>query len=224
MSQPSPQGQTMCSSSWLLSMWGPANSLPRKIFGLFLTGALNANTYTYSVGEEWSHAPGQSRQWTNVTAQKHPVKFIFIFGPSSPVSLSRVAIQAVTHAKTQNFHTCRLALNRIRHPNGSNACPRGATICTVLPGYPTATTCQPQLCWGQLALTLLPCSWLPNRRGPLPPRWWNVAFAVDVSHLLTEPHLGEQHRVVQSKCSLTWRRDSALETVYQILLLRPFAS
>lgn len=86
-------------------------SLPRKIFGLYLTGALNANNSTYSVGEEWSRAPGQSREWTNLTARKHPVKFIFIFGPSSPVSLSHVAIQAVTYAKTQNFCTSGLALN-----------------------------------------------------------------------------------------------------------------
>lgn len=109
MSQPWPQGQMMCAGSWLLSMWGPEISLPREIFGLFLTGALNASTHTYSMGEEQSHAQGQSREWTNLTAQKHPVKFIFIFGPSSPGSLSFVAIQALTHARAPPiFHTSML--------------------------------------------------------------------------------------------------------------------
>lgn len=158
MSQRSPQGQTMCVGSWLLSMWGPEISLPREIFGLFLTGALNANTLTYSVGEERSRAQGQSREWTNLTAQKRPVKFIFIFCPSSPGRLSFVAIQALTHARTQNFLTSMLALNRVRHPDGSNACPGGVTMCTTFPGYSMAMMCQPQLHQGQLAPMPLPQS------------------------------------------------------------------
>lgn len=153
---------------------------------------------------EWraEPCPRQSREWTSLTVQKHSVKCIFIFGPSSPASLSCVPIQAVTHAKAQNFHTSRLALNRARHPDGSNPCPSSATMHTTLPGYPMSAMCQPQLHRGQLAPTLLSLSWLPKRRGPLPLQLWNMAFAADVYHPLTEPHLSKHHRGVQSKSSL----------------------
>lgn len=151
------------------------------------------------------------------------MKCILIFGPSSPATLSCVAIQAVTHAKAQNFHTSRLALNRVRHPDGSNPCPSSATMHITLPGYFTSATCQPQLHQGQRAPTLLPLSWLRNRKGPLPLQWWNMAFAADVCHPLTEPHLSKQHRGVQSKSCLkhTALHDYA-ETVHWKLSTRSF--
>lgn len=192
VSQPSARGQTMCAGSWLLSMWGPGISPPREIFGLFLTGALNANTHTYSVGEERSCAQGQSREWTNLTAQQHPVKFIFFFGPSSPGSLSSVAIQALTHARTQNFLTSVLALNRVRHPDGSSSCPGGVTMGTMLPGYSMAMMHEPHLHQGQLAPMPLPpsCCQTEGDRSHCRVEVWHL--------LLTDPILSLSHTSANS--------------------------
>lgn len=80
-----------------------------------------------------------------------------------------------------------LCLLRVRHPDGSNACPGGVTMCTLLPGYSMAMMCQPQLHQGQLAPTPLPHSCCQTEGDP-------SLCRVEVWHLLLmDPVLSLSH-------------------------------
>lgn len=129
-----------------------------------------------------------------------PREIYFHFGPSSSGSLSFVAIQALTHARTPIFHTSMLAQSQASWWQQclSWGCHHVHPAPWIFHGHDVPAPAAPRTAGIHTTATLM----LPNRRGTLPLQGWSVAFAADGSHSLTEPHLRKQHRGVQNKYCL----------------------